>query len=73
MIVRPRRPVPGDGLVVLISAVRCHILRKISRLSVKIGKLCLCKLINCGVLLSCCLRNLRSHPLSWHWGLISGD
>jgi hypothetical protein len=73
MVVRPRRPVPGDGLVVFISAVRCPILRKVSRLSVKIGKLCLCKLINCSVLLSRCLRNLRSLTLSWHWGLISSD
>jgi hypothetical protein len=73
VVVRPRRPVPGDGLVVFISAVRCPILRKVSRLSVKICKLGLCKLINCGVLLSCCLRYLRSHTLSWPWGLISGN
>jgi hypothetical protein len=73
VVVRPRRPIPGDGLVILISAVRCLILREISRLSIKIGKLCLGKTLNCGVLLSCCLRNLRSLKLSWHWGLLSGD
>jgi hypothetical protein len=34
MIVRPRRAVPGDGLVILISAVRGLILNWISRLSI---------------------------------------
>jgi hypothetical protein len=73
VVVRPRRPVPGDGLVVLICAVRSHILRYISSLSLKVRKLCLSKLVNSGILLSCCLRNLWALTLSWHWGLISSN
>jgi hypothetical protein len=34
MVVRPRRAIPGDGLVILISAVRGLILNCISRLSI---------------------------------------
>jgi hypothetical protein len=34
MVVRPRRPIPGDGLIVLISAVRDLILSYISGLSI---------------------------------------
>jgi hypothetical protein len=73
VVVRPRRPVPGDGLVVLIGAVRSNILRYLSRLSVKVCKLCLGKLVNSSVLLSCCLRNLRALTLSWCWSLLSGN
>jgi hypothetical protein len=64
MIVRPRRAVPGDGLVILISDVRGLILNWISRLSIQISKLCLSKTLNGRVLLSCCLGHLRSLSLS---------
>jgi hypothetical protein len=58
MVVRPRRAVPGDRLVVLVSVVSGNILNWISWLSIKICKLGLSKTINGLVLLSCCLRNL---------------
>jgi hypothetical protein len=64
MVVRPRRAIPGDGLVVLVSAVGGLILNWISRLSIKICKLGHSKTLNGLVLLSCCLRNLWSLPLS---------
>jgi hypothetical protein len=73
MIVRPRRAVPGDGLVILISVVRGLILNWISRLSIQIGKLCLSKTLNGHVLLSYCLGHLRSLSLSWHGCLLSGN
>jgi hypothetical protein len=34
MVVRPRRVVPGDGLIILIGAVSGHILGLISWLSI---------------------------------------
>jgi hypothetical protein len=34
VVVRPRRPIPGDGLIVLISAVKDLILSNISELSI---------------------------------------
>jgi hypothetical protein len=73
VVVRPRRPVPGDGLVVLICAVRSDILRYLSSLSLKVCELCLGKLVNSGVLLSRCLRNVWALTLSWRWGLISSN
>jgi hypothetical protein len=36
MVVRPRRAVPGDGLIILICAVSSHVLDWISWLSIKI-------------------------------------
>jgi hypothetical protein len=36
MVVRPRRAVPGDGLVILVYAVSSNILDWISWLSIKI-------------------------------------
>jgi hypothetical protein len=39
MIVRPRRAIPRDGLVILISTVRGLILNWIRRLSIQINKL----------------------------------
>jgi hypothetical protein len=55
MVVRPRRAVPGNGLVVLVSVVGGIILNWISWLSIKIYKLGLSKTLNGLVLLSCCL------------------
>jgi hypothetical protein len=55
MVVRPRRAVLGNRLVVLISAVSGVILNWISWLSIKICKLGLSKTLNGLVLLSCCL------------------
>jgi hypothetical protein len=34
MVMRPRRPIPGDGLIILVSAVRGLILSYISGLSI---------------------------------------
>jgi hypothetical protein len=65
MVVRPRRAVLGDGLVVLVSAVSGNILNWISWLSVKICKLGLSKTLNGLVLLSYCLWNLWPLTLSW--------
>jgi hypothetical protein len=55
MVVRPRRAVLRDGLVILVSAVSSHILNWISWLSIKICKLGLSKTLNGLVLLSSCL------------------
>jgi hypothetical protein len=55
MVVRSRRAVPRDRLVVLVCAVSGIILNRISRLSIKICKLGLSKTLNGLVLLSCCL------------------
>jgi hypothetical protein len=55
MVVRPRRVVPGDGLVILVSAVSGNILNWISWLSIKICKLGLSKTLYGIILLSCCL------------------
>jgi hypothetical protein len=55
MVVRPRRAIPGDGLIIIISAVSGHILGLISRLSIQICELCLGKTLNSLVLLSGCL------------------
>jgi hypothetical protein len=55
MVVRPRRAVLGDGLIVLICAVSGNILDWISWLSIKIYKICLSKTLNGLVLLSSCL------------------
>jgi hypothetical protein len=71
MVVRPRRAVPGDGLVILVSAVSGNILNWISRLSIKIYKLGLSKTLNGLVLLSFCLWNLWSLTLSWPRCLLS--
>jgi hypothetical protein len=64
MVVRPRRAVPGDRLVVLIYVVRGIILNWISRLSIKICKLGLSKTLNGLILLSCCLWDLWPLMLS---------
>jgi hypothetical protein len=58
MVMRPRRVVPENGLVILVSAVSGIILNWINWLSIKICKLGLNKTLNGLVLLSCCLRNL---------------
>jgi hypothetical protein len=58
MVMRPRRAVPGNALVVLVSAVSGVILNWISWLSIKIYKLGFSKTLNGLVLLSCCLWNL---------------
>jgi hypothetical protein len=55
MVVRPRRVVPGNGLIVLVSAISGIILNWISWLSIKIYKLDLSKTLNGLVLLRCCL------------------
>jgi hypothetical protein len=55
MVVRPRRAVPGDGLIILVSAVSSNILNWISWLSIKICKLSLSKTLNGLILLSSCL------------------
>jgi hypothetical protein len=55
MVVRPRRAVLRDRLVVLVRAIGGIILNWISRLSIKICKLGLNKTLNGLVLLSCCL------------------
>jgi hypothetical protein len=64
MVVRPMRAVPGDGLVILVSAVSGNILNWISWLSIKICKLSLSKTLYGLVLLSCCLWNLWPLTLS---------
>jgi hypothetical protein len=64
MVVRLRRAVLGDGLVILVSAVSGNILNWISWLSIKINKLGLSKTLNGLVLLSCCLWNLWPLTLS---------
>jgi hypothetical protein len=46
MVVRLRRAVPGDGLIILVSAVSSNILNLISWLSIKICKLGLSKTLN---------------------------
>jgi hypothetical protein len=58
MVVRPRRAVSGNRLIVLVCAVSGVILNWISWLSIKICKLDLSKTLNGLVLLSCCLWNL---------------
>jgi hypothetical protein len=58
MVMRPRRVVPGNRLVVLVCAVSGVILNWINWLSIKIYKLGLSKTLNGLVLLSCCLWNL---------------
>jgi hypothetical protein len=58
MVVRPRRAVLGDGLVILVSAISSNILNWISWLSIKICMLDLSKTLNGLVLLSSCLWNL---------------
>jgi hypothetical protein len=73
MVVRPRRSVPGDGLVVLVYAVGGIILNWVSRLSIKIRKLGLSKTLNGLVLLSCCLWDIWSLMLSWPRCLLSGN
>jgi hypothetical protein len=55
MVVRPRRAVPGDGLVILVSVVSGNILNWISWLSINICKLGLSKTLNGLILLSCYL------------------
>jgi hypothetical protein len=55
MVVRPRRAGPGDGMVILISAISSNILNWISWLSIKICKLGLSKSLNGLILLSSCL------------------
>jgi hypothetical protein len=52
MVVRPRRAVPGDGLVIFVSAVSGNILNWVSWLSIKICKLGLSMTLNSLVLLS---------------------
>jgi hypothetical protein len=73
MVVRPRRAVLRDRLVVLVCAVGGIILNWISRLSIKICKLGLSKTLNGLVLLSCCLWNLWPLTLSWPRCLLSGN
>jgi hypothetical protein len=73
MVVRPRRAVPGDRLVVLVCAVSGVILNWISRLSIKICKLGLSKTLNGLVLLSYCLWDLWPLTLSWPRCLLSGN
>jgi predicted Na+-dependent transporter len=58
MVVRPRRVILENRLVVLVCAVSGVILNWISWLSIKICKLSLSKTLNGLVLLSCCLWNL---------------
>jgi hypothetical protein len=58
MVVRPKRAVPGDGLLILVSAISGNILSWISLLSIKICKLGLSKTLNGLILLSCYLWNL---------------
>jgi hypothetical protein len=72
MVMRPRRAVPGDGLIILVSAVSSNILNWISWLSIKICKLSLSKTLNGLVLLSSCLWNLWPLTLSWARCLFSG-
>jgi hypothetical protein len=55
MVVRPRRAVSRNGLVVLVSAVSGIIFNWISWLSIKICKLGLSKTLNGLILLSYCL------------------
>jgi hypothetical protein len=64
MVVRLRRAVPGNRLVVLVSVVGGIILSWISWLSIKICKLGLSKTLNGLVLVSCCLWNLWPLTLS---------
>jgi hypothetical protein len=64
MVVRSRRVIPGDGLVILVSAVSGSILNWISWLSIKVCNLGLSKTLNGLVLLSCCLWNLWPLTLS---------
>jgi hypothetical protein len=64
MVVRLRRAVPGDGLIILVSAVSSNILNLISWLSIKICKLGLSKTLNGLVLLRSCLWNLWPLMLS---------
>jgi hypothetical protein len=58
MVMKPRRAVPGDGLVIHVCAVSSNILNSISWLSIKICKLGLNQTLNGLVLLSSCLWNL---------------
>jgi hypothetical protein len=71
MVVRPRRAVPKDGLVILISAVSGNILNWISWQSIKIYKLGLSKTLNSLILLSCYVWNLWPLTLSWPRCLLS--
>jgi hypothetical protein len=71
MVVRPRRAVPEDGLVILISAVSGNILNWISWLSIKIYKLGLSKTLNSLILLRCYVWNLWPLTLSWPRCLLS--
>jgi hypothetical protein len=64
MVVRLRRAVPRNGLVVIVSAVSGIIFNWISWLSIKICKLGLSKTLNGLVLLSCYLWNLWPLTLS---------
>jgi hypothetical protein len=64
VIVRPRRAIPRDRLVVFICTVSGHILGLISRLSIYVCKLCLGKTLNGLVLLSGCLWYLWPLSLS---------
>jgi hypothetical protein len=73
MVVRPRRAVPRNRLVVLVCAVSGIILNWISWLSIKICKLGLSKTLNGLILLSCCLWNLWPLTLSRPRCLLSSN
>jgi hypothetical protein len=73
MVVRPRRAVPGNRLVVLVCAISGIILNWISWLSIKIYKLGLIKTLNGLVLLKCYLWNLWPLTLSRPRCLLSSN
>jgi hypothetical protein len=73
MVVRPRRAILGNRLVILVCAVSGVILNWISWLSIKIYKLDLYKTLNGLILLSCYLGNLCPLTLSWPRCLLSSN